>query len=178
MIFLTSIRNAVKSVYLIIACAMFAATGANADQNCNRVDAYWATNFSKLVQNLRDCDTRNWQKCSQAAAIHYDLNTGSLHQRARACGLSKPTAPGIDFTSYLETDSAQCMSDRDTLRHAFEVRAQARIACAAARVGGDDQEWLNAQCSYYRSQMANYHTPFHKMSQSCRINYREVLALR
>jgi hypothetical protein len=176
--YLASFRSVAGAAALSIASTLLAVSSAYADPNCHRVDAYWETNFSNLVENLSECDKKSWQKCSQAAAIHYDLNSGSLFQRAQACGLIKPLAPGIDFTSYQDTDSQECMQDRDTLRAAYEIRAQARIACAAARAGGADQQWLDSQCSYYRSQMANYHTPFRNMALSCRINYREVLALR
>ncbi len=174
----TTFKAASLCAAIGIASALTAVSIAQADPSCHRVDAYWETNLSKLVENLSECDKSSWQKCSQAAAIHYDLNTGSLYQRAAACGLAKPEAPGIDFTDYLETDSQQCMNDRDELRHAYEIRAQARIACAAARAGGHDQEWLDSQCSYYRSQMANYHLPFRNMALSCEVNYRQVMALR
>ena len=178
MISLDCFRTVATAATINLASVLIAASVSYADPHCHRVDAYWDTNVSKLVENLSECDKDSWQKCSQAAAIHYDLNSGSLHQRAQACGLAKPLTPGFDFTSYQETDSQQCMQDRDTLREAFEIRAQARIACAEARAGGDNQEWLDSQCSYYRSQMANYHTPFRNMSLSCRLNYRELLALR
>ncbi len=178
MISLACFRTVAAAATLNLASVIVAAAVSYADPQCHRVDAYWETNLSKLVENLGECDKKSWQKCSQAAAIHYDLNTGSLFQRAQACGLSKPITPGFDFTSYQESDSQECMQDRDALREAYEIRTQARIACAEARAGGDNQEWLDSQCAYYRSQMANYHTPFRQMSQSCQINYRELLALR
>ncbi len=178
MISKTSLQAASLCAALGIATAFIGASVAYADPSCHRVDAYWETNLSKLAENLSECDNKSWQKCSQAAAIHYDLNSGSLFLRAQACGLAKPEAPGVDFTAYQETDSQQCMNDRDVLRDAYEIRAQARIACAAARAGGDNQESLDAECSYFRSQMSNYHLPFHNMTQSCEVNYRRVLALR
>lgn len=177
MISIARFRTVAVAAAVNLASVFVVASVSHANQ-CHRVDAYWETNVSKLVENLSECDTSSWQKCSQAAAIHYDLNNGSLHQRAQACGLAKPLTPGFDFTSYQETDSEKCMQDRDELRAAYEIRAQARIACAEARAGGDNQEWLDSQCAYYRSQMANYHTPFKNMAQSCQINYRELLALR
>ena len=178
MIYRTSLQAISLCVALGISSAIIGVTVAHADPACHRVNAYWETNLNKLAENLSECDQDSWQKCSQAAAIHYDLNAGSLFQRAQTCGLAKPEAPGIDFTAYQDTDSQQCMHDRDTLRDAYEIRAQARIACAAARAGGDNQEWLDSQCEYHRSKMSNYHLPFHNMSQSCQVNYRQMLALR
>lgn len=162
----------------LLLTAVLAGTALAADKSCTRVNAYWETNLTKLAENLSECTFQSWQKCSQAAAIHYDLNAGSLFHRAKSCGLSKPTAPGADYTDHQASDSQQCTNARDKLRKVFEDRAQARLACAAARAGGDDQEWLDAQCSYFRSQMANYHTPFLKMTQSCEFNYRETVALK
>lgn len=151
-------------------------SSVHANQSCSRVDAYWETNLTKLRENLRECDFQHWQKCSQAAAIHYDLNTGSLFHRAKVCGLAKPGTPGADYTDHKESDSKQCLAARDTLRKVFEDRAQARLACAAARAGGEDQEWLDSQCTFYRSRMANYHMPFRSMTQSCEVNYNETIA--
>lgn len=161
---------------LILSAGPLVTTAALADQSCSRVDAYWETNFTKLAENLSECNFQSWQKCSQAAAIHYDLNTGSLFHRAQVCGLAKPEAPGADYLSYQSSDSQQCMTARDNLRKVFEDRAQARLACAAARAGGDDQEWLDSQCALYRSKMANYHIPFRAMTQSCEVNYHETVA--
>lgn len=178
LISLAFVRTAVAAVTLNVAAALIVSSVAYADPHCHRVDAYWNTNVSKLVENINECDKKSWQNCSQAAAIHYDLKAGSLFQRAKACGLTKSIPQAFDVTSHKDTDSTKCMHDRDTLRATYEVRSQARIACANARAGGDNQEWLDSQCAYFRSQMANYHTPFRNMAQSCQINYREVLALR
>lgn len=162
---------------LIIASVIWSVI-AHADPSCSRVNSYWDTNLSKLIQNLDECNFQSWQKCSQAAAINYDLNEGSLFHRAKDCGLAKPLAPGADYTDYQDSDSQQCMAARDTLRKVFEDRAQARLACAAARAGGEDQQWLDSQCALHRSRMANYHTPFLKLTQSCEVNYTETVALK
>ena len=62
---------------LVVACGINA-TVAVAQDSCERVNAYWNTNLDRLNENLNDCGLQTWQKCSQAAAIHYDLNFGSL----------------------------------------------------------------------------------------------------
>lgn len=159
---------------LLVACGLHT-TQVLAD-SCERVDAYWNTNLDRLNENLNDCGLQTWQKCSQAAAIHYDLNTGSLAQRAQQCGLQKPEVPGGDFTDSRQGDSTQCSSARDELRRVFEIRALARLACAAARAGGEDQEWLDAQCSFHRSQMVNYHFPFRNVVEQCNIDYNPLIA--
>jgi len=159
---------------LMLACSMTATVGAQ--DSCGRVDAYWNTNLDRLHENLNDCGLQTWQKCSQAAAIHYDLNSGSLGQRAHACGLQKPEVPGGDFTRGEKNDSTQCLTAREELRKVFEIRALARLACAAARIGGDNQEWLDAQCTHHRSQMVNYHFPFRKVVQQCNIDYNPLIA--
>lgn len=179
--------------FLTIACSRFFAktcptalllgaslvtVAAYADQTCNQVDAYWETNFMKLVENLSECNFQSWQKCSQAAAIHYDLNAGSLFHRAKDCGLSKPETPGSNYLLHQPTDTQQCTMARDELRKIFENRAQARLACAAARSGGENQEWLDSQCTMHRSKMASYHLPFRDMTQSCKIDYHETVAWR
>ena len=173
------LRPLVKAIaaLLLLAASMSAAL-VYADQSCSRVDAYWETNLTKLVENMSECTFQNWQKCSQAAAIHYDLNIGSLFHRAQDCGLSKPETPDADYITHQDTDSKQCLAARDTLRKVFENRAQARLACSAARAGGEDQEWLDSQCTLFRARMANYHTPFHKLAQSCGIDEQETVALR
>lgn len=177
--FLTMIspRSLLKacSALLLLGTTMVAAA-VYADQSCSRVDAYWETNLTKLVENLSECNFQSWHKCSQAAAINYDLNAGSLFHRAKDCGLAKPEAPGADYLSHQASDTQQCTTARDTLRKVFEDRAQARLACAAARAGGQDQEWLDSQCTHYRSKMANYHLPFRAMTQSCEIDYHETVA--
>lgn len=160
---------------LLFVCGIYATT-VSAQESCERVDAYWNTNLDRLNENLNDCGLQTWQKCSQAAAIHYDLNTGSLAQRAQACGLQKPAVPGGDFTESEASDSSQCLTAREELRSVFEKRALARLACAAARIGGDDQEWLDAQCTFHRSQMANYHFPFRNVVQQCNIDYNPLIA--
>jgi len=160
---------------VLLACGM-TTTLAWAGDSCDRVDAYWNTNLDRLNENLNDCGLQTWQKCSQAAAIHYDLNTGSLAQRAHSCGLQKPSVPGGDFTISTASDSSQCLTARDELRRVFEIRALARLACAAARIGGEDQEWLDAQCTYHRSQMVNYHFPFREVVQQCNIDYNPLIA--
>lgn len=162
-------------VPLFLACGMNAAV-VSAQGSCERVDAYWNTNLDRLNENLNDCGLNTWQKCSQAAAIHYDLNTGSLAQRADACGLQKPEVPGGDFTESEEHDSRQCLTAREELRRVFEIRALARLACAAARSGGENQEWLDAQCTLHRSQMVNYHYPFRDVVQQCNIDYNQQIA--
>lgn len=172
------LRTVATTAMLYVALTMIALSTAQADPQCHRVDAYWNTNVSKLVENINGCDKKSWQNCSQAAAIHYDLKAGSLFQRAMACGLSKSIPQEFDVTSHQDTDSKKCMNDRDKLRATYEMRSQARIACAKARAGGYNQEWLDSQCAYFRSQMANYHLPFRTMVKSCQMNYREVMALR
>ena len=158
---------------LVLLCS---ASLVGAQDSCERVDAYWNTNLDRLNENLNDCGLQTWQKCSQAAAIHYDLNTGSLAQRAQACGLQKPEVPGGDFTKSEDNDTKQCLSAREELRRVFEIRALARLACAAARIGGEDQEWLDAQCTYHRSQMVNYHFPFRNVVEQCDIEYNPLIA--
>ena len=65
-------------------------TAAPSNASCARVDAYWNTNLSTLKDNITGCTVDGlWHKCSQAAAIHYDLENGSLGQRARSCGLDQ-----------------------------------------------------------------------------------------
>ncbi len=145
-------------------------------ENCGRVSAYWNTNMQDLVANISDCDQSAWQKCSQAAAIHYDLRFGSLGQRAESCGWSTASVPGRDYTAPQATDTQHCLSARDDLKDVFETRALARLACAAAREGGDDQEWLDSQCKLYRSQMSNYHLSFRTVAQHCEIDYEQLVA--
>lgn len=168
----TLTRSAIAAALLLISVASLA------EQSCGRVNAYWETNLTKLAENLSECSSFAWHKCSQAAAIFYDLNTGSLAKRAEGCGLSKPEVPGKDYTTAASTDTQQCVVARDSLKQVFENRAQARLACAAARAGGDDQEWLDAQCTFHRSRMANYHAPFRSMAQICEIDYQRVIAQR
>jgi len=175
---LTSLKYSAKIVAKSGIVVLFCAGSVIAEPACSRVDAYWQTNFNKLVENLNECDSNRWHKCSQAAAIHYDLHSGSLAQRAEACGLSKPQIPGSSYINPTEADSQQCLKARDVLRDVFENRALARLSCAAARQGGIDQEWLDAQCALHRSQMANYHAPFRSMAKHCRLNYSEIVALR
>lgn len=170
---MTTVKHSL--LLLILTCSL-ASSIALASDSCARVDAYWNTNLDRLNENLNDCGLSTWQKCSQAAAIHYDLNTGSLAQRALACGLQKPVVPGGDFTKSTASDSSQCLTARSELRRVFEVRALARLACAAARIGGEDQQWLDAQCSYHRSQMVNYHFPFRDVVQQCNIDYNPLIA--
>ena len=148
---------------------------AQAD-SCGRVNAYWQSNMVSLVQNINECGKSSWQKCSQAAAIHYDLIAGSLGQRAQKCGLATPAVPGVDYTEANISDNGQCLTARDDLREAFENRALARLACAAAREGGSDQEWLDSQCKLYRSRMSNYHLPFRTVVQHCEIGYEQQVA--
>lgn len=145
-------------------------------ENCGRVNAYWNTNMVSLLENISGCDSSAWQKCSQAAAIHYDLIAGSLGQRASTCGLQTPAVPGQDYTEPQATDTRSCLSARNDLRDIFETRALARLACAAAREGGDDQEWLDSQCSIYRSQMSNYHLSFRSVAQHCELDYEQLVA--
>lgn len=173
-LFLRSLLKACAAL-LLLATTLGTAV-VYADQSCSRVDAYWETNLTKLVENISECNFRSWQKCSQAAAIHYDLNIGSLFHRAQDCGLGKPETPDADYITHQDSDTQQCTAARDALRKVFEDRAQARLACAAARAGGDDQEWLDSQCTLYRSRMANYHTPFHELTQSCGIDHQETVA--
>jgi len=113
---------------------------------------------------------------SQAAAIHYDLIAGSLGQRAASCGLATEAVPGRDYTQAQATDSQRCSTARDDLREIFETRALARMACAAARAGGDDQEFLDSQCKLYRSQMSNYHLSFRSVAQQCDVDYKQLVA--
>ena len=75
----------------------FIADNAYAD-NCGRVNAYWHSNMQNLVQNIRECDSFAWQKCSQAAAIHYELNEGSIGQRVQQCGFNTNGVPGQDLS--------------------------------------------------------------------------------
>lgn len=160
---------------LAIFCGLTLANSAIAD-NCGRVSAYWNTNMKDLVASISDCDSKSWQKCSQAAAIHYDLRFGSLGQRAESCGMATAAVPGRDYTAPQSTDSQHCLSARDDLRDIFETRALARLACAAARAGGDDQEWLDSQCKLYRSQMSNYHLSFRSVAQHCELDYEQLVA--
>lgn len=145
-------------------------------ENCGRVNAYWKTNMQSLVDNISGCDSTAWQKCSQAAAIHYDLISGSLGQRAATCGITTESVPGRDYTEPQATDSKRCLNARTDLRDIFETRALARLACAAARAGGDDQEWLDSQCKLYRSQMTNYHLSFRSVAQHCEVDYKQLVA--
>ena len=166
----------VKAALLVtLTVGILASTSAIAD-NCGRVNAYWHTNMKSLLENISECDTFAWQKCSQAAAIHYDLIEGSLGQRAETCGLQTPTVPGWDYTKPQATDTNSCTVAREDLRKTFENRALARLACAAAREGGADQEFLDSQCTLYRSRMANYHLPFRTVVQHCQVDYKERLA--
>ncbi len=153
-------------------------TTAYADASCVRVDAYWDTNVEKLIENTGDCDASQWHKCSQAAAIYYDLSKGSLAQRARACDLekSREQLPGLDYTEATDDDNQQCLNARENLRRVFSDRAQARLACAAAREGGENQEWLDAQCTLHRSRMNNYHAPFRTLEYHCELQYNQKLA--
>ena len=150
--------------------------GSAIAENCGRVNAYWNTNMASLVENISGCDSNAWQKCSQAAAIHNDLISGSLGQRAAHCGLSTPTVPGHDYTEAQSADTQSCSVARGELRNIFETRALARLACATARAGGDDQEWLDSQCKLYRSQMSNYHLAFRSVAQHCEIDYEQQVA--
>lgn len=145
-------------------------------ENCGRVSAYWQTNLQSLVENISSCDASKWQSCSQAAAIHYDLLHGSLGQRATSCNLQTSAVPGHDYTEPQTTDTRRCLSARTDLRDIFETRALARLACAAAREGGDDQEWLDSQCKIYRSQMTNYHLSFRNVAQHCELDYEQLVA--
>lgn len=145
-------------------------------ENCGRVNAYWHTNMQSLVENIGSCDSSSWQSCSQAAAIHYDLMFGSLGQRATSCGLQTPSVPGRDYTEPQATDTRSCLNARNNLKDIFETRALARLACAAAREGGDDQEWLDSQCKMYRSQMSNYHLSFRSVAQHCELDYEQLVA--
>ena len=166
-----------KNIALAAVLSCGALFSANAiAENCGRVNAYWHTNMQSLVENISGCDSNAWQKCSQAAAIHFDLREGSLGQRAEQCGLTTPAVPGWDYTAPQAADSNSCLTARENLREIFETRALARMACAAAREGGDDQEWLDSQCALFRSQMSNYHLPFRTLVQSCAVDYQEVVA--
>jgi len=84
--------------------------------------------------------------------------------------------PGRDYTQAQATDSQRCSTARDDLREIFETRALARMACAAARAGGDDQEFLDSQCKLYRSQMSNYHLSFRSVAQQCDVDYKQLVA--
>lgn len=145
-------------------------------ENCGRVSAYWHTNMQSLENNIAECHPSAWQKCSQAAAIHYDLIAGSLGQRAESCGLNTPPVPGLDYTAPQVSDNSSCLSAKENLRSVFEIRALARLACAAAREGGDDQEWLDSQCTLYRSQMGSYHLTFRSVAQHCELDYERWVA--
>ena len=159
-----------------IVCINTAAAPSNA--SCKRVDAYWNTNLSTLKDNISGCTVDGlWHKCSQAAAIHYDLENGSLGQRARSCGLLKPVVPGDDFTTPTSNDSRNCKTARYQLRSAFENRALARLACAAARIGGDNQSVLDAKCIEYRARLTNYHMPFRSVAEHCEIDYSQTYAM-
>lgn len=131
-----------------------------------------------LLDNMSGCTVGGlWHKCSQAAAIHYDLAAGSLGQRARSCGLQKPIVPGDDFTTPTKTDNGSCRNARDELLSAFENRAMARLACAAARVGGADQAVLDAKCIELRSRLSSYHAPFRSVAKHCQIDYERTYAM-
>ena len=169
-----AVIGSLKRSLLVAVLALFS-THALAE-NCSKVNAYWHTNMKSLVQNISECDKFAWQKCSQAAAIHYDLIAGSLGQRAERCGMATPNVPGWDYTAPQATDNRSCLTARENLREVFETRALARLACAAAREGGDDQDWLNSQCSLYRSRMGNYHLPFRTLVQSCEVDHRQLVA--
>ena len=145
-------------------------------ENCGRVSAYWQTNLKSLVENITSCDPSRWQSCSQAAAIHYDLMHGSLGQRATRCNLQTATVPGHDYTEPQRADTRRCLTARKDLRNIFEIRALARMACAAAREGGDNQQWLDSQCTTYRSQMSNYHLSFRTVAQHCEVDYEQKVA--
>lgn len=164
-----------KKYVLALVSGLTLANSAMAE-NCTRVHAYWTTNMQSLVDNISGCDTTSWQKCSQAAAIHYDLIEGSLGQRAATCGIATNDVPGRDYSKPLATDSQRCLTARSDLREIFEMRALARLACAEARAGGDDQEWLDSQCKLYRSQMANYHLSFRSVAQHCEVDYEQLVA--
>ncbi len=168
---LVVLANSVLAVLILSVSAL-----SHAEPVCGRVNAYWETNMAKLAENLSECSSFRWHKCSQAAAIYYDLKAGSLAKRAHACGLNTPVVPGSDYTQVTSSDSRQCALARDSLREVFENRAQARLACAAARTGGDNQQWLDAQCKLHRSRMANYHNPFRSMARSCEIDYKRIIA--
>ncbi len=175
----TASLKSTKSKRSVLAAALglcFAFTNSAIAENCTRVSAYWHTNMQSLVENINGCDPSAWQKCSQAAAIHYDLRAGSLGQRVESCGFAKPAVPGWDYTEPQATDTSSCLSARDSLREIFETRALARLACAAAREGGDDQVWLDSQCKMYRSQMTNYHLPFRSVVQHCELDYDQLVA--
>ena len=160
---------------LVLTLGLTVANNAIAE-NCGRVSAYWHTNIQSLIENIGSCDTSQWQSCSQAAAIHYDLLYGSLGQRASSCNLQTSAIPGHDYTEPQSTDTRRCLSARNDLRDIFETRALARMACAAAREGGDDQEWLDSQCKIFRSQMSNYHLSFRKVAQHCELDYEQLVA--
>lgn len=166
-------KKHVQAISLVI--GLMLANSALAE-NCGRVNAYWHTNMQSLVENINGCDSSSWQKCSQAAAIHYDLISGSLGQRAQSCGLSTPAVPGRDYTDPTATDTQRCLNARNNLRDIFETRALARLACAAAREGGNDQEWLDSQCKLFRSQMSNYHLSFRSVAQHCELDYEQLVA--
>ncbi len=174
----TLVRGSKRHGKLHALALIFGLTLANGAiaENCGRVQSYWNTNYHSLVENINECDTNSWQSCSQAAAIHYDLISGSLGQRAESCGLQTPLVPGQDYTEPQTTDTQHCLNARDDLRGIFETRALARMACAAARAGGDDQEWLDSQCKLYRSQMTNYHLSFRTVAQQCKVDYKQLVA--
>lgn len=158
-----------------IVCVNAAAAQPNA---CKRVDAYWNTNLSTLMDNINGCTVDGlWHKCSQAAAIHYDLDNGSLGQRARSCGLLKPLVPGDDFTTPAKGDTTHCKTARYQLLLAFENRALARLACAAARIGGDNQAALDAKCIKQRKRLTNYHAPFRSVAKHCELDYSQTYAM-
>ena len=153
----------------------FIADNAYAD-NCGRVNAYWHSNMQNLVQNIRECDSFAWQKCSQAAAIHYELNEGSIGQRVQQCGFNTTGVPGQDYTKVRSNDTGSCLTARNELRDIFETRALARLACAAAREGGSNQEWLDSQCKLFRAQMGNYHLTFRSVVQQCELGNDQLVA--
>ncbi len=169
-------RNPIAKKHILALCLGVSAANVAVADNCHRVNAYWHTNMQNLVENINACDENSWQKCSQAAAIHYDLIEGSLGQRAAACGLQTPEVPGRDYTAPQSADSQRCLTARTELRDIFETRALARMACAAARQGGDDQEWLDAQCKLYRSQMTNYHLSFRSVTRHCAVDHDQMVA--
>jgi len=165
-----------RKLALLAACLTLSVSSIVKAEDCSRVSAYWYTNMVSLVENITECDTFAWQKCSQAAAIHYDLVAGSLAQRADSCGLNPPDVPGWDYTEPQAADTGMCLTARGDLRETFDTRAMARMACAAAREGGDDQEWLNSQCEMYRSQMGNYHLKFREVANHCELDHEQLVA--
>jgi len=154
------------------------ATAGQSGQSCQRVDAYWNTNFHKLKANISGCEQdKLWHKCSQAAAIHYDLGKGSLGQRARSCGLAKPSLPGSNHTTPGSSDSRSCKAARKDLQSAFENRAMARLACAAARNGGSNQAKLDAACIKFRARITSFHAPFRSVAKHCELNFPLTYAM-